>query len=556
MEVPLIDIFAGPGGLSEGFSRFASFSNSDIRFVSRLAIEKDPVAVETLRLRSFFRQFRVEDVPDDYYRFLRQQAPESALWSLPEWKTASDHVWNAELGVIEEAVLHEKIASRLNNAKTWVLLGGPPCQAYSLMGRARMTGLGNAGRDANLATTKLDEIKQQIATRWESDKRHFLYQEYLRIVAVHQPSVFVMENVMGILSAMLPEKDGQKNRRAFDQIKKDLSDPWAALEDDPKGKQLAGFLKGERHTYRLHSFVVARDAENDEVEDRDYLIRSDLFGVPQKRNRVILLGVRDDINAMPGVLKPADPVSVKQAIGGMPELRSGLSREDSSHDNWRNAIEEAHNLIFEGKKSPISKELTQLTYLSVELGRGTAFMFTDSEQLTIETPPLVRWLSDARLQGIPQHESRSHMPSDLVRYLFVSSYAAKNGLSPRIDEWPIELLPKHKNISVEKKTGEITAEGFNDRFKVQRWNEPSSTVTSHIAKDGHFFIHPDPMQCRSLTVREAARLQTFPDNYYFCGNRTQQYHQIGNAVPPYLAVQLAKVVADLISNAGEPAEPE
>ena len=147
------------------------------------------------------------------------------------------------------------------------------------------------------------------------------------------------------------------------------------------------------------------------------------------------------------------------------------------------------------------------------------------------------WIFDEQLRMLPNNETRAHMPADLTRYLFAAAFGCAFGRSPKTFDFPEALMPDHANW----RTGH-----FDDRYRVQLADGPCTTVTSHLSKDGHSFIHPDPGQCRSLTVREVARLQTFPDNYFFQGTRTQQYVQVGNAVPPFLARQIALTLSSVL----------
>jgi DNA (cytosine-5)-methyltransferase 1 len=141
------------------------------------------------------------------------------------------------------------------------------------------------------------------------------------------------------------------------------------------------------------------------------------------------------------------------------------------------------------------------------------------------------WFVDKHLQGVTHHVARPHIGSDLQRYLFCACFGQTKKRSPKLPDFPPSLLPDHKNND---------SGNFKDRFRVLLPDIPSRTILSHLSKDGHAFIHPDPTQCRSLSPREAARIQTFPDNYFFFGARTAVFHQIGNAVPPWLARCIAE----------------
>lgn len=521
IKIPIIDLFAGPGGLGEGFS--SVLNKSERVFDIKLSIEKDNEAHKTLELRSFFRKFILDNVPHEYYDVLKEkkiQKREILISELfdkypEEASEAKKEAWKAELGnkAFPSSEIDKRIKESLNGSKDWLLIGGPPCQAFSLAGRSRVGGIA---------------IK---------DHRVYLYKEYLRIIAVHHPTVFVMENVKGLLSAEVNDE------KVFDWILKDLRNPATVFEETNAPSYKIFSLSAEPDSIDVTGNPIYKDI-------RDYLIQSEKYKVPQKRHRVILLGIREDANIIPATLtKSLSETILSSVIGDLPKLRSGLGRsiissntingfkkreyknEVDSDENWENKINDFKKemLTWNGfdSKQPFNKVKVS-TY-----GMG-------SEYIEFNTPsienPLLEWFKDKNLKGVCNHETRSHLVEDLKRYLFASSYAEIHKRFPRLRDYESHsnaLMPDHVSASSGK---------FADRFRVQMPDCAATTVTSHISKDGHYFIHYDPDQCRSLTVREAARIQTFPDNYLFCGPRTAQYHQVGNAVPPYLAYQIAKIV--------------
>jgi len=364
-----------------------------------------------------------------------------------------------------------------------------------------------------------------------------LYLHYLRTLAVHKPSVFVFENVKGLLSSRL------ESEPTFARILADLQNPSFALA---KGN---GHLSGVKQTkYKIRSFVVPR-REAEPLDAAEYVIKAEQFGVPQARHRVIVLGIRSDLEVEPQQLEARrGRVPLARFLRDLPRLRSMLSREPDSHENWVWALEEgfatgAFTGVDRATRRNIRKAINRAQRYR-EVGEG----FVAIEGADIRSSgDLAEWLVDKRIRGICNHEARSHRRDDLYRYMFASCFAQVKGRSPLLEDFPAELLPAHRNVAKA-----IRGSGhFSDRFRVQLAGRPSTTVTSHIAKDGHYFIHYDPAQCRSLSVREAARLQTFPDNYFFEGNQTEQYTQVGNAVPPFLALQLARVVRTLLDQAAE-----
>jgi DNA (cytosine-5)-methyltransferase 1 len=501
----VVDLFAGPGGLGEGFAGYRD-KHGHKAFKSAIAFEKDRNSWATLKLRHFFREFDDGHAPTEYYQVCTDQSKLGALYdAYPLEADAADRAAiHIELSPKNRKEVRQRIDESVGQADEWVLVGGPPCQAYSLAGRSRMANNPN----------------------FDDDERHFLYKEYLQTIADHEPPVFVLENVKGLLSANV------RGNSTVERILTDLAGPSAATGGNNSLR------------YRLYSLFSGKEI-GDHEEVRSLLVKSEDYGIPQARHRVFVLGVRDDLNGSPGALRASKRrVLIEDVISDLPKLRSGISGREDTPEGWADIV----------RSFPLSTVLRQMpdhldrqiatesfeTYLS-HFDRFPRERIRSDYRKGQPSEVVMSWYRDPMNVRISSHETRSHMPADIHRYFFASVFGAAYRRSPNLRDFPENLLPNHRSAK-----NSINSKYFGDRFRVQLTGSVSSTIVSHISKDGHYYIHPDPIQCRSLTVREAARLQTFPDNYVFLGGRTSQYHQVGNAVPPLLANQIAEVVAEFL----------
>jgi len=401
MSYTFIDLFAGCGGLSEGFHKEDGYE-----FLSAVEWEKDPVSNLIHRLETKWNE---KEAHDKVLRFDIQRTAE--LFD----------GWNHD----PEYGSHKGLNDIVGNKTVDIIIGGPPCQAYSLAGRAQ---------DKN---------------SMKDDYRNYLFESYVKVVDQYKPKIFVFENVIGLLSAK------------------------------PKDIPVVDLIRDE---FDKHGYAIISDLKKYALQDLT------LFGVPQKRNRVIIIGIRKDLCSDPEVILKDfymntltefyEPLkTVNDAIGDLPKL---FPVEEYRFDGKKFSHSQADNYVFNH---------TPRFHNQIDIGTFNLLA-----------------------QDIESGEKK-YVSADALLKL----YTEKTGKSSAV----------HK-------------------YYVLREDEASNTIPAHLYKDGLRHIHPDSTQARSITVREAARLQTFDDDYEFISSAGANYKMIGNAVPPYFSYKLAMAIKKLL----------
>jgi DNA (cytosine-5)-methyltransferase 1 len=411
-KLNFIDLFSGAGGLSEGFIR-AGFNP-----IAHVEMNKD--ASDTIRTRTVFQFLKDNDRLEEYHQYLKGEMTRDDFWKLAP-KAHLNSVINETIGEDTLPNIFKRVDKSLGKKNVDIVIGGPPCQAYSLAGRAR-------------------DPKGM-----KDDPRNHLYKYYVEFLKRYKPKVFVFENVPGILSA----SNGEFLQQIFD-----------AVED-------AGYKMS--------------------IPPKKHLNSKD-FNVLQNRKRVIIIGWKKELDLQyPEFLeKESTHITLSGIFSDLPKIQNG-----------------------QGSMGIVKYQKPTTKYLEeTNLRNGVAFT--------------------------TQHIARPHNDNDLEIYRIAVNLLNKEGKRLNYAELPKRLI-KHKNLK-----------SFTNRFQVVKPDGISHTVVAHIAMDGHYYIHPDINQNRSISVREAARIQSFPDDFFFEGSRTAAFKQIGNAVPPLMAEGIAKKIKNMM----------
>lgn len=410
-KLRFIDLFAGAGGLSEGFIR------QGFEPIAHVEMKKE--ACDTLKTRTAFHYLKKENKQEFYYDYLKGKITREEFWDKVP-KHLIESVINREISENTIPEIFEIIDKELDNKKVDLIIGGPPCQAYSVAGRAR-------------------DPKGM-----KDDPRNYLYKYYVEFLKKYQPKMFVFENVPGILSA--------NNGKFLEKIFEAVREIGYELKTPPK------------------KFLNAKD-----------------FNVLQDRKRVIIIGWKKEFDFNYPEFEEKDP-----QCKILKDLFSDLNK--------------------------------------MQNGEGTLGISKYS------TPP-TNYLETSKIRNgldfTTQHICRPNNQNDLEIYKIAVEEWNK-GKRLNYADLPPRLI-KHTNTN-----------SFTNRFQVVNGSGISHTVVAHIAMDGHYYIHPDIKQNRSISVREAARIQTFPDDYFFEGSRTAAYKQIGNAVPVLMGEGIAKKIKEML----------
>lgn len=400
----IVDLFAGCGGLLEGFLQTGKYNEV-------ASVEWMKPQVDTL-INRLEEKWGVTDARERVLHFDMQREEELFYG----WE--NDKNYGSSRG-LDYYVNKAGIVD--------VIIGGPPCQAYSLAGRVR---------DEN---------------NMKNDYRNYLFEHYLNVVDRYQPKLFVFENVPGMLSSM------------------------------PDGTPITELI---RDGFNSIGYDIV-----DDIKKYALLNASD-FGVPQNRKRVILVGINKTI-----------------------------------YNNTQETLKYFYETVI--PKQKVQKKLTLMDAIG---DLAPCMPIYDEERRTNRTS---HHSPDC---NITWHKPRYHNIRDMRIFQM---------LAEDLESGRCEFTDSKKLSELYEK--EVGSKSPIHRYHVLRPNEPGTTIIAHLYKDGNRYIHYDSKQARTLTVREAARIQSFDDDFEFKGSQGHAYQMIGNAVPPLLAKCLGNAIEELLN---------